>query len=61
MNKSAASKILFAKEYTDESLYDLSSDIADLLDGQFYHSLPQDKDGFKRGVFHVSIIWKDEK
>ena len=54
-------QLLFAKEYDDESLYDLPRDMEDVLDGQFYHKLPQDKNGYKRGVFHVSIIWKDDE
>lgn len=56
------SRVLFAKEYYHEDLLnDLRDDMSDMFeDSDLYHRLPEDEDGYKRGTFHVSIIWKDE-
>lgn len=54
--------IIFNKEYDDESTYDLSRDVAEALDPDYNSiiaAIPQDENGFKLGVFIVSIEWKE--
>ena len=55
--------IIFEKEYSDESLYDLAEDVGEsVMDyhNPKYKKLPEDEDGFKKGIFTVTIEWKNE-
>jgi hypothetical protein len=55
--------IIFEKEYCDESLYDLERDVGESIQGYHnpkYSKLPEDEDGYKKGVFTVTIEWKNE-
>jgi hypothetical protein len=56
--------ILFKKVYDDESLYDLSRDVEESLDGGYnslVENIPYAEDGFRRGKFTVTIEWEDEE
>lgn len=56
--------ILFRKEYDGESLYDLGRDVEESLEGDYnplIHTIPENKDGFQRGKFTVTIEWEDEE
>lgn len=47
---------IFEKTYTDESLHDLVEEVYDI--GEAF-SFPVDENGFRRGTFKVTVIWKD--
>jgi len=50
-------KIVFDKEYSDESIIDLPEDIEWMdLDG-----IDPDESGFRPGTFHVTITWSPEE
>lgn len=57
------SKVLFDKKYSDEALYDLERDIYEAIcEGENIPStIPKDKHGFRKGTFHVTIVWRDEE
>lgn len=55
--------ILFYKNYSGESLYDLSRDIHESFDSDFNPTInivPQDEHGFHKGTFKVTIEWIEE-
>ncbi|UFK09527.1 hypothetical protein [Xanthomonas phage DES1] len=55
-------RMLFAKTYDGEDVYDLAQDMQDFVDyNPELLKLPKDKDGIKKGTFHVSIIWHEDK
>jgi hypothetical protein len=56
--------IIFKKEYDDESLYDLSRDVEESIDGGYnalVANIPYDENGFRRGKFTVTVEWEDEE
>lgn len=53
------SKILFQKDYSDESLIDLESDICWLSEEA--DDIPKDEWGFRAGTFRVTIEWFPEE
>lgn len=50
-----AQKTLLAKDYDDESLYDLERDVSEAVDES--HAIPKDEHGFRKGTFRVTITW----
>jgi hypothetical protein len=50
-------RIVFEKEYSDETLIDLSDDIEYDMDME---DIPVGGDGFRKGSFHVVITWTPE-
>lgn len=55
-------RVILHKEYSDESIYDMERDVAELYDSKEYTLVPSDKkSGFKRGKFALTVIWHDEK
>lgn len=54
--------IIFKKEYDGESLYDVGRDIDEAFNAAYNYlmdDIPQDKDGFTKGTFTVTIEWKE--
>lgn len=55
--------ILFEKEYSAESLIDVSQDIADALDENYnlaLSTIPKDQYQFHQGKFKITIEWSIE-
>ena len=52
------SKVIFDKQYSDESMIDLPEDIQYLMD---MDDIEQDKNGFYHGTFHVVITWSPDE
>lgn len=50
---------IFEKEYSDESLIDLSEDISDAVFDN-YADIPTDEFGFREGRFVVTVVWEKE-
>lgn len=56
--------ILFEKDYSAESLYDLSRDVSEALMEEYneeLRNLPKDEYGFIKGCFVVKIVWEGEQ
>ena len=53
-------KLLFKQEYSDEALCDLDRDIYEMFGDPVWESVPEGDYGFKRGMFTVTVEWKDE-
>ena len=54
--------ILLKKEYDGEGLYDASRDFGECFDADFNPEvklIPQDKYGFQRGTFEVTVTWRE--
>ena len=52
--------LVFERDYSDESLIDLSEQIMDAICDDSLN-LPTDKYGFRKGTFTVRVIWEDEE
>lgn len=55
---------IFSKNYSDEELYDLNRDIHECFQSDFnpiVATIPQDKHGFKKGTFKVTVEWTEEE
>ena len=55
---------LFKKSYDAEGLYDLERDISEALNGQYniaMEVLPTNDQGFTRGSFEVTVVWRDDE
>lgn len=57
--KAKPDRVLFYKAYEDYDLQDLDADLTQLFSGDVFHQLPNGKNG-KRGLFHISIVWRDD-
>ena len=51
--------MIFRKRYSDESMYDLSNDMADLFYEEAYLELPEE-DGFKTGTFNETVTCEED-
>ncbi len=52
--------LIFEKDYSEESLADLSEDVMDAIYDNSLN-LPVDEYGFRKGTFTVRVIWDDEE
>ena len=55
--------ILFNKQYDGESLIDTYRDFSEALESDYnplVSEIPQDKYGFQKGTFTVTIEWKND-
>lgn len=55
---------LFKESYDAEELCDLERDISEALSGQYniaMELLPTNDQGFTRGSFEVTVIWRDDE
>jgi len=54
---------VFSKEYDGESIVDAYRDFSEALQENFnpiFAAIPQDKHGFQKGTFTMTITWKNE-
>lgn len=49
-------KVILKREYSDESMYDLSEDIYEAIQDA---NLPKDEYEFIKGMFTVTIEWRE--
>lgn len=58
-------KVLFSRDYSDESLYDVGQDIEDAVSdlNPVYKTLPRwaDTPEFRSGTFTVTITWSPDE
>lgn len=52
--------IIFERDYSDESLIDLSEDLMGAICDKSLN-LPEDEYGFRKGTFTVRVVWEDEE
>lgn len=55
---------IFKKEYDGESIVDIDRDISELMIADYNPNIghiPTDKYGLHKGIFTVTVIWKDEE
>jgi len=56
-------KEIFKKVYSDESLYSLGRDIEEAIDENYnpvMGIIAEDEDGFRQGIFTVTIQWSND-
>jgi len=54
---------LFDKTYDGESIVDIYRDVAEAIDSRYNNlidKIPQDRHGFQKGTFDVSIKWVED-
>lgn len=57
-------KQIFKKEYDSEMLSDIERDISECFDSDFnpeMKNIKQDEHGFHKGVFTVTVEWREEQ